>query len=71
MRRDLLWSFFIDAIIERYDERRSETRKRTNHMALCCILTTPPHLAQSKFDLMGIHLLSHPPDSPDVAPYDF
>jgi hypothetical protein len=29
------------------------------------------HLGQSKCDLMGIHRLPHPPESPDIALCDF
>jgi hypothetical protein len=63
--------FFIDEILERYDEYRSETRKRTDYMALLHIYNARPHLVQSKFDSMGIHRLPHPPYGPNIASCDF
>jgi hypothetical protein len=47
--------FVIDEVLERYDEHRSETRKRADHLILLHICNACPHLVQSKFDSMGIH----------------
>jgi hypothetical protein len=46
-------------------------REKTDHMALLHLENALPHLVQLKFDLMGIHQLSYPPYSPDIAPCDF
>jgi hypothetical protein len=45
--------FFIDEVLERYDERRNETRKIINQKAFLYIDNDRQHLFQSKFDLMG------------------
>jgi uncharacterized protein (UPF0332 family) len=47
--------FFIDEVLERYDEHRSETRKKNRSYGTLHIYNARPHLVQSKFDLMGIH----------------
>jgi hypothetical protein len=63
--------FFIDEVSECYDEHRSETKKEPIISQFLHIDKALPHLTQSNVDSMGIHLLPHPPNSLDVAPYDF
>jgi hypothetical protein len=64
--------FILDEVLERYDEHRSETRKKKRSYGIFShIENVSPHLVQSKYNLMGIHQLSHPLYSPDIASCNF
>jgi hypothetical protein len=59
------WDFFIDELLERSDEHRSETRKTNrSYGTFLHVGNASPHLAQSKFDSTGIHRLLHLPYVP-------
>jgi hypothetical protein len=58
--------FFIDEVLERHDEHRSETRKKNR--SYDTFGNAWSHLVESKFDSIGIPRLSHPPYRPDTTP---